>query len=113
MKIYHNPRCSKSRQTLKLLEDKAQENIEIIKYLDAPPDKARLRQIIGMLDIKPKELVRKTESIFKKKYKGKEMSDEDWLDAMVEHPKLIQRPIVVKGDRAVIGRPPKNVEELL
>lgn len=113
MKIYHNPRCSKSRQTLKLLEDKVQEEIQIIRYLDTPPDKEELRNIIAMLDIKPEELVRKTESVYKDLYKEKEMSDEDWIDALAEHPKLIQRPIVIKGNRAVIGRPPENVEELL
>lgn len=112
MKIYHNPRCSKSRQTLSILEDSGAKP-EIIKYLDNPPTKAELKKIVTMLGIKPLELVRKNESVFKEKFRGKELDDEEWIETMVRYPKLIQRPIVVTGNRAVIGRPPENVHDLL
>ena len=112
MKIYHNPRCSKSRQTLQLIQDKGTE-VEIIEYLKDIPSKDELSDVINKLGIKPVQLLRKGEAIFKESYKGKELSDEEWIDAMIEHPKLIERPIVVKGSKAVLGRPPENVLELL
>lgn len=112
MKIYHNPRCSKSRQTLSLLEEEGREP-EIIKYLDDPPTEEELTKIVGMLGISPFELVRKSESVYKEKFRGKELNDEQWIRAMARYPKLIQRPIVLEGDRAVIGRPPENVRVLL
>lgn len=112
MKIYHNPRCSKSRQTLEIIQEKGLEP-EIIKYLDTPPSKSELTEIIKMLGIKPEELLRKGEAIFKESYKGKTLTDEQWIDAMVEHPKLIERPIVVNGNKASIGRPPISVLEIL
>ncbi|MDX1619263.1 MAG: arsenate reductase (glutaredoxin) [Balneolaceae bacterium] len=112
MKIYHNPRCSKSRQTLAILEEKGAEP-EIIKYLDNPPGAEELKELIQLLGIQPEELVRKSESIFKEKYKGRELNDDEWIAAMAAHPKLIQRPIVVGEQRAVIGRPPEKVLALL
>lgn len=112
MKIYHNPRCSKSRQTLKIMEDHGVKP-EIIKYLKDIPSKSALKLLIEKLGITPEELVRKTEKVYKEKYRGKDLSDDEWIEAMVEHPKLIQRPIVVDGDKAVLGRPPENVEALL
>lgn len=112
MKIYHNPRCSKSRQTLSLLIDNDVDP-EIFEYLKTPPTKAELTEVIQMLGIKPFELIRKGEAIFKEKYKGKELSDEAWIEAMVENPKLIERPIVIDGNQARLGRPPELVLELL
>ena len=112
MKIYHNPRCRKSRETLTLLEEKGQKP-DIILYLENPPTKKELTKLIQMLDIKPIQLIRKGEPIFKEKYKGQDLSDKDWINAMIENPKLIERPIVVNGDKAVIGRPPTNVLDLL
>jgi len=112
MKIYHNPRCSKSRQTLKILQENGVEP-EIVKYLEDVPTANELREILKKLGIKPEKLVRKIEKIYKEKFKGKELSDEEWIQAMVEYPKLIQRPIVVKGNKAVLGRPPENVKEFL
>ena len=112
MKIYHNPRCRKSRETLNLLEEKGQKP-DIILYLENPPTKKELTKLIQMLDIKPIQLIRKGEPIFKEKYKGQDLSDKDWINAMIENPKLIERPIVVNGDKAVIGRPPTNVLDLL
>lgn len=112
MKIYHNPRCRKSRETLQLIEGKGAD-VEIVEYLNTPPTEAELKEILGKLNMKASEIVRKGEAIFKENFKGKELSEEEWVKALVENPKLIERPIVVKGDKAVIGRPPENVEELL
>jgi len=112
MKIYHNPRCSKSRQTLKMLQENGVDP-EIVKYLEDVPTANELKELINKLGIKPEALVRKTEKIYKEKFKGKDLSDEEWIQAMVEYPKLIQRPIVVKGNKAVLGRPPENVKEFL
>ncbi len=112
MKIYHNPRCSKSRQTLALIQESGIEP-EIILYLTDMPSKDELKSLLKKLDLKAAQILRKGEAVFKEKYKGKELSEEEWLDAMVEHPKLIERPIVVKGDAAVLGRPPENVKILL
>ncbi|MCB0598484.1 MAG: arsenate reductase (glutaredoxin) [Lewinellaceae bacterium] len=112
MKIYHNPRCRKSREALAILEDKGL-NPEIVLYLQTPPSREELKNILQMLGIEASELVRKGEGVYKENYKGKALTDEEWLDAMVQYPKLIERPIVVQGRKAVIGRPPEKVEELL
>lgn len=111
-KIYHNPRCTKSRQTLALLEEKG-EQIEIVEYLKDIPSESELKALVDLLGIKPEQLLRKGESIFKEEYKGKQLSDAEWISAMVTHPKLIERPIVVKDGKAALGRPPENVLEIL
>ncbi|SNT10534.1 arsenate reductase [Ekhidna lutea] len=110
--IYHNPRCSKSRQTLGLIEEKGHDFV-VKEYLKNTPTKEELTKVIGLLGIKPDQLIRKGESDFKDNFKGKELSDEEWIDAMIAYPKLIERPIVIKGDKAVLGRPPENVLTLL
>jgi arsenate reductase len=111
--IYHNPRCSKSRQTLALLEENG-ETPEIVHYLDFPPTEAGLQDLLAKLGLKPRELMRKGEDIFKEKgLADASLTDAQLVAAMVEHPILIERPVVVKGDRAVLGRPPENVLELL
>jgi arsenate reductase len=112
MKIYHNPRCSKSRQTLQILRDKNIE-VEIVEYLKDLPNKEELSNIIQILGITPIQLVRKSEPDFKENFKGKDLSDEQWIDAMIQYPKLIERPIVVKDKKAVLGRPPENVLDLI
>jgi arsenate reductase len=112
MEIFHNPRCSKSRNALGILQDKSVD-VEVIKYLDTPPSYEELVSIISKLGISPFELIRKTESIYKENFKGKELTDEEWIKAMVEYPKLIERPIFINGDKAVIGRPPENVLTIL
>ena len=112
MKIYHNPRCTKSRQTLSLIENKGVK-VEIIEYLKNTPSKDELKAIIKKLGFDPEQLVRKGENDFKENFKGKKLTDEKWIEAMINYPKLIERPIVVKGDNAVIGRPPENVLKLL
>lgn len=112
MKIYHNPRCSKSRQTLALIED-AGANVEIIKYLEEIPSKEELTAIIKLLGITPLQLVRKGEKDWKENFKGKELTDAEVIEAMIAYPKLIERPIVIKDNKAVLGRPPENVLDLL
>lgn len=112
MKIYHNPRCSKSRQTLSLIKEKGAE-VEIIEYLKVIPSEKELSAIIKLLGIKPEKLLRKGEADYKENFKGKILSDEEWISAMVQCPKLIERPIVVSGNKAVLGRPPENVLDLL
>ena len=112
MKIYHNPRCSKSRQTLDLIR-KAGIEPEIVDYLHHTPSEQELAELVRMLGISPEQLVRKGEDVFKEKFKGRELSDQEWVSAMVAHPKLIERPIVVKQKKAVLGRPPENVNALL
>jgi len=110
--IYHNPRCGKSRAGLALLEANGVEP-RVIEYLKTPPSKAALRQIVKWLGIRPAELVRTGEEIYKRKFKGRTLSDEQWLEALAKNPILIERPIVVKGARAVVGRPPEKVLEVL
>ncbi|MEQ8766661.1 MAG: arsenate reductase (glutaredoxin) [Planctomycetota bacterium] len=111
--IYHNPRCSKSRQTLALLEE-AGATPNIVLYLEAPPSAKELGAIVDRLGIEPLELMRKKEAPFKELgFDEKAPDRQAALQAMHEHPILIERPIVVKGDRAIIGRPPENVQALL
>ncbi|MBU2912501.1 MULTISPECIES: arsenate reductase (glutaredoxin) [Reichenbachiella] len=111
-KIYHNPRCQKSRNTLSILEER-QEDLEIIEYLKTPPTHAELSEIISMLGIKAEDLLRKGESIYKEQYKKQRHSDPEWIDIMVANPKLIERPIIIKNGKAVIGRPPEKVLEII
>jgi arsenate reductase (glutaredoxin) len=110
--IFHNPKCTKSRQTLALLQEHGVEP-QVVEYLKNPPTAAELKGILAKLGMKPEQLVRKGEEVFKENYAGKTLTDAQWIDAMVKHPILIERPIVVSGNRAVIGRPPENVKPLL
>ncbi|HLT50125.1 MAG TPA: arsenate reductase (glutaredoxin) [Aequorivita sp.] len=110
--LYHNPRCSKSREALHLLEEEG-ETIEIVKYLDTPPTHQELKQVIELLGIKPIALIRTQEADWKQNYKDKNLTDEQIIDIMVQNPKLIERPIAIKGTHAVIGRPPKKVLDIL
>jgi arsenate reductase (glutaredoxin) len=112
MLIYHNPRCSKSRGALALLEEHGI-TPQVARYLDDPPTREELVALLARLDMKPSELVRRGEEICKTEYAGRDMSEDDWLDAMLAHPVLIERPIVVAGERAVVARPPEKVLELL
>lgn len=110
--IYHNPRCSKSRQSLAILQDKGIE-AKVTEYLKDTPSRQELEAIIDKLGISACELIRKGEAEFKENFKGKELSEADCIKAMVEFPKLIERPIIVTGNKAVIGRPPERVLEIL
>ena len=112
MKIYHNPRCSKSRQTLVLLKENGVEP-DVVLYLDNIITVGELRGLLVKLGISPMQLVRKGEAVWKEKYKGKELSDDQVIEAMIANPKLIERPIVVKDQSAVLGRPPENILELI
>lgn len=110
--IFHNPRCSKSRESLDLLSNSNCE-IEIVEYLKDVPSVKDLKAIVKILGLKPQDLIRKSEEEFKVHFLGKTLSDTDWIKAMVKYPKLIERPIVIKGNKAVIGRPPSLVLELI
>lgn len=110
--LYHNPRCSNSREALRLLEETG-ETIEVVKYLENPPTRRELLQIIELLKIKPIELVRTKEQLWKENFKGKELSDEQVVEAMVNFPILIERPIAINGTHAIVGRPPIKVLEIL
>jgi arsenate reductase len=111
VKIYHNPRCSKSRQALQLLLENNKE-AQIIEYLKDIPTASELSEVITLLNIAPIDLIRKNEDDFKP-FKGKSLSDAACIDLMITHPKLIERPIVVNGRKAVIGRPPEKVLDIL
>lgn len=110
--IYHNPRCSKSRSTLALLEEHGIAP-KVVEYLKDSPNRVELEALVAKLGIRPEQLVRKTEGVYQSKYAGRQLTDAQWIDAMVADPILIERPIVVKGGRAVLGRPPENVLQLL
>ncbi len=112
IKIYHNNRCSKSRCGIELLENSGKE-YEVVKYLENTPSAEELKNIITLLGISPIELVRKNEAIWKENYKGKDMSDAEIILAMTENPKLIERPIVINGNKAVIGRPTESILDII
>ncbi len=112
MRIYHNPRCSKSRQTLELIRQAGIEP-EIVLYLETPPDEQTLRELISKLGIGARDLLRKGEDEYRLAGLTGDSSDEDAIAAMLKYPRLIERPIVVNGQQAVLGRPPENVQALL
>lgn len=112
IKIYHNPRCSKSRLGVAFLEENKKE-FEIVKYLDTVPTEEELSKIIMLLNITPIELIRKTEKIWKENFKGKELTNSQIINAMIQYPKLIERPIIINGNKAVIGRPTENIITIL
>jgi arsenate reductase len=112
MKILHNPMCSKSREALKILEEKG-EKVEVIEYLKNTPSVDELKKIIKMIGVNAEDIVRKNEEIYKDNYKGKKLSNDEWIAVMVKYPKLIERPIVIKGNKAIIGRPPVKIIEIL
>ena len=113
VKIYHNPRCSKSRQTLQLLKDNNIEP-EVVKYLETPPTKEELEKILDLLGMEPRELMRRREKEYKELgLDDPDLSRDQLIQAMAEHPRLIERPIVIKGGKAALGRPPEKVLELL
>lgn len=109
--IYHNPRCGKSRNCVAHFE-KTNEAVEIIKYLDTPISKEEIQSILKKLNYTPIQLIRVKESVWVENYKGKSLSDDDLIAAMVRYPILIERPIVVKGNHAVIARPLENINNL-
>lgn len=110
--IWHNPRCSKSRNAAALLEEKGVE-AEVVRYLDTPPTKEELKEVLSMLGIRARELMRTKEAVYKELNLKEESDEEKLIDAMVANPKLIERPIVIKDGKAAIGRPIENIIELL
>lgn len=112
MIVYHNNQCSKSRSAIEFLKEKNQ-NFETITYLTNPISKEELIEILSKLNVPAFDLIRKNEAIFKEQFKGQDLSESEWIDVMLKHPKLIERPIIVKGNRAVIGRPTEKILELL
>ncbi len=111
--IWHNPRCSKSRQTLALIEESGTQ-VDIVKYLENSPSADEIKEVLKMLAISARDLMRKGEDEYKAlNLSAPNLTEEDLIQAMVQHPKLIERPVVIKGDKAVLGRPPENVNSLL
>jgi arsenate reductase (glutaredoxin) len=110
--IYHNPACSKSRATLALIRASGIEP-RIVEYLKTSPSEVELAEVVRRLGVKPAEIVRTNEAVFKEKYGGKTLSDAQWIEALAADPILMQRPIVIRGAAAAIGRPPENVLPLL
>lgn len=111
--IYHNPRCMKSRQTMKLLQDKGVKP-QVIEYLQTPPSTAELKDLLAKLGIAPRQLLRKGEAPYKSlKLADAQLSDSAIIKAMADHPVLIERPIVVNGKKAALGRPPESVLKIL
>lgn len=112
LRLYHNARCSKSRSACSLLAERGVEP-ELADYLRTPPSKDELRDLAAKLGLAPSALVRRGEDVFKEQFAGRTLSENEWLEALAAHPILLERPILVRGDRAVIGRPPERVLELL
>lgn len=111
IRIYHNTRCSKSREVLDLLKDYTTK-IEVFEYLKTPPDYNTLKDLLMKLNLKPKDIIRTKEPLYKAKFENKKFNDEEWIQILVENPALIERPIVVKGNRAIVARPPELVHNL-
>ena len=109
--IYHNPRCSKSRAGLAYLENKGYK-FKVIDYIKNPLSKKELKEILMKMNKGPKEIIRKQETIYKSEFKGKNFTDEEWINILIEYPKLIQRPIISKNHKAILAQPPENIEEL-
>jgi arsenate reductase (glutaredoxin) len=112
LSIYHNPRCSKSREVLALLTEKDIQT-EVIEYLKTPLTKKNLKVLLTKLNLKPIDVIRTNEDIFKKKFKGKNFKDEEWIQILIENPILIERPIVVDEYKAIIARPTEKVLEFI
>ena len=115
MKIYNNPSCSKCAAVLSLLKERKGKDTEpeVINYLETPPTAEELKEIVRQLGITPFDLIRKKEPVFVEKYLGQNLSDDQWIEAMITHPILIERPIIINGNKAVIGRPPSRVLDIL
>ncbi|MCP2044230.1 arsenate reductase (glutaredoxin) [Pontibacter sp. HSC-36F09] len=110
--IYHNNKCSKSRQTLELLREKGVE-LQVVEYLKDTPSAEQLKAVLHKLGLQPEQVLRKGEQVYRENFAAKSFTDEEWLQIMADNPILIERPIVVKGDKAAIGRPPEKVLEIL
>lgn len=110
--IYHNPKCRKSRAGLQYMEDKGLD-FSVVEYLKTPLSRQEFKELLMKLNMKPEALVRTQEAEYKEKLKGKNFTDEEWITILLENPKLIQRPIVVKNNKAVLGQPVEEIDRLL
>ncbi len=110
--IWHNPKCSKSREAMKILEENECE-AEVVKYLESNPSETEIKTILKMLGVTPRELMRQKEDIYKELKLKDETDEQKLILAMVEHPKLIERPVIIKGDKAIIGRPTEKIAEFI
>jgi arsenate reductase (glutaredoxin) len=110
--LYYNPRCTKCREALCILEDKGIKT-EIKEYLKEPPTEKELKSLLSKLGLKPMNIIRTKEPIFVKKFKGKKYSDAEWIKIMCKNPILIERPIAIEGDKAIVGRPPEKIISIL
>jgi arsenate reductase (glutaredoxin) len=113
LKVYFKPNCSTCQTALQLLKANSDEEIETTEYLVEVPTQKELKEIVKMLGIKPEDLVRKKEPLYKEKYEGKKITGSQWIKILSENPILIERPIIVDGDRAIIGRPVEKIIEFL
>lgn len=112
MKIYHNPRCKKSRAGLAFLEEKSTD-FEIVNYIKEGIREDEVKEIIKKTGLPAEELIRKQEDVYKKELKGKKLTEVEWIKAIVENPKLLKRPIVINNDKAVWADPPENLNTIL
>lgn len=112
IKIFYNPDCSKCREAMDLLEEGSCE-IEVVEYLKNVPSREEIKEVLSKLGLKPLDLIRQKEAVFQEKFSAKNLSDEEWITALIENPELIERPILIDGNRAIIGRPPSLVVDLL
>ncbi len=112
MKIYHNPRCKKSREGLQFIRDNRLD-AQIIDYIKNPISESELKEIVMKLGKRPVEIVRTQEEYYRKNLKGRKFTDDEWIKILIENPKLIKRPIVVEKHKAVIAQPPENINQLL
>ncbi len=110
--IYHNPRCSKSREVLQLLEER-NEDLEVVLYLENPPTVEELQKLLKQLDKKPKDIVRSKEKLWKEKYRDKKLSGKRLLQILSKNPQLIERPIVIKNEKGIVARPTDSVKKIL
>lgn len=111
VKVYHNPRCTKSRNSLIFLDEKGISH-DVHLYLQDSLKHDDLKNILTQLGMTPQELLRKNETVFKEQFKGKKLTDDQWIEAMIKYPKLMERPIVVRGNKAVVARPTEKINEL-
>ncbi len=109
--IYHNPRCKKSRAGMQFLQSKTGD-FKIVEYLKNPLTEAELKDLLMRLNQKPQEMIRTQEAVYKQNFKGKNFTEDEWVKIMIENPKLIKRPIVVRGSKAVWGDPAEEIEAL-
>jgi polyphosphate kinase len=112
MKIYHNPRCAKSREGLKYIEEKGFE-VEIIDYMKSGITAREIKEFLYKSDLKVADIIRTSEELYRLEYKGKEFTEDEWIQILVENPKLIQRPLVIKGSHAVVARPAEEILKLI